>query len=221
MTKRRTKRMRGRAIAWASVALALAGAFATSCTPGSEITAAESDLVATLYDKAFDFGGVQSYAMPDSILHVTGDTDNGNSTLLSRDHDAEILAKVASELDALGWTRRTDPNNADVIVLLAATASVQLSAYTPWYGYWDWYYPYQPGWSWYYPYPVLDYDYTLGTLAILMSDPASADPGSDTYSVRWVAAINGVLDDSDASKQQRVSNAVAQAFDQSPYLAGR
>jgi len=197
-----------------------AAALMASCTPGSEITAAESDVVATFYDRAFDFGAIQSYALPDSIVHLTGDTDDADSPLLSRDYDDEIIAAIAAELDALGWTRVTDPGTADVVVLVGATASAELSSYAPWYGYWGWYYPYPAGWGWYYPYPVVSYDYTVGTLAILMTDLDSADPNTETYEVSWVAAINGVLDDSTADKQARISRGIAQAFDQSPYLSG-
>jgi hypothetical protein len=195
-------------------------ALVASCTPGSEITAAESDVVATLYDRAFDFGAIQSYALPDSVVHLTGDPDDADSPLLSRDYDDEIIAKIAGELDALGWTRVADPSTVDVVVLVGATASVELSSYTPWYGYWGWYYPYPAGWGWYYPYPVVSYDYTIGTLAILMTDPGSTNPNTETYEVSWVAAINGVLDDTTADKQARVSRGIAQAFEQSPYLSG-
>jgi hypothetical protein len=201
------------------VAVVLAGAMA-SCMPGSEITAAESDVVATLYDNAYDFGSVQSYALADSIVHFTGDTGNADSPLLSRDFDDEIIAMIAGELDALGWARVADPNTADVIVLLGATATVEVSTYTPWYGYWGWYYPYPPAWGWYYPYPVVSYEYTLGTLAILLTDADSANSSTQTYEVSWVAAINGVLDDTTADKQARLSRGIARAFDQSPYLSG-
>jgi hypothetical protein len=34
----------------------------------------------------------------------------------------------------------------------------------------------------------------------------------------WVAAINGLLDGTDASKVARINNTIDQAFDQSPYL---
>jgi len=191
-----------------------------SCTPGSEITAAESDIVATLYDGAFDFGAVQSYALADSIVHITGDTGDADSPLLSRDYDDEIIAKIAGELDAMGWTRVTDPSTSDMVVLVAATARVDLSSYTPWYGYWGWYYPYPGGWGWYYPYPVVSYNYTIGTLVILLTDPDSANPNTETYEVPWVAAINGVLDDAVTDKQSRISRGITQAFDQSPYLSG-
>jgi Domain of unknown function (DUF4136) len=201
-------------------AAALAVAVLTaSCTPGSEITAAESDVVATLYDGAFDFGAIQSYALPDSIIHITGDTDDADSPLLSRAYDDEIIARIAGELDAMGWTRVTDPSTADVVVLVGATARVDLASYSPWYGYWGWYYPYPGGWSWYYPYPVVSYNYTIGTLVILMTDLDSANPNTETYEVPWVAAINGVLDDDTADKQSRISRGIAQAFDQSPYLS--
>jgi len=201
----------------ALVALALFPAL-MSCTPGTDISAEESDAVATLYDTNFGFGTVTSYALADSIVHFTGIGDP-DSPRLSRDFDDEILAEVASQLSALGWTRRTDPTLADVVVLVGARARIDTS-YLSWYGYWGWYYPYAPTWSWYYPYPVVTYNYTVGTLAILMTDVASADPATQTYTVRWVAAINGVMDDQQADVRARALDGVQQAFAQSPYLRG-
>lgn len=214
----------------ALLAAVLAGGLTAACTPGNDITAAEADVVATLFDDTFDFGSVSTYAMPDSIVHLTGDPDEADSELLTRDFDAQILAQMAENLDALGWTRLpaspADPNNPpDVFVLLAATATANFSMYYyPWYPYWCWYYPgwgYGGGWGWYYPsYPTVTYAYTLGTLAVTLFDPEGAVTADELMPVRWVAAINGVLDDTAASKQQRITRAIDQAFDQSPYLSG-
>jgi len=207
----RQLKLRGSVRAWAlaGVIAGLGLVAGLSCTPGSEITASESDVVATTHDKAFDFGAVTTYALSDSIVHIT----DGASDLLSRNYDAQILNLVTDNLDALGWTAVVDPGTADVVVLISATATANFSYY---YSYWGWYYPgYCPGCYW--GYPTATYSYTTGTLLIQMFHPEDTDT---KVAGLWIAALNGVLDDSAANKQTRLTRGINQAFDQSPYLAG-
>ena len=208
---RSTFRSSLRAWALAGVVAGLGLAAGLGCTPGSEITAAESDVVATMRDQNFDFGTVATYALSDSIVHITD--DGSDSPLLSRDYDDLILTQVTSQLDALGWTSVIDPATADVVVLISATATANFSYY---YSSWGWYYPgYCPGCYWYYPTPT--YSYTSGTLLIQMLHAESTDA---KVTARWLAALNGILDDTAANKQTRLTRGINQAFDQSPYLAG-
>ena len=207
----RQLKLRGSVRAWAlaGVIAGLGLVAGLSCTPGSEITASESDVVATTHDKAFDFGAVTTYALSDSIVHIT----DGASDLLSRNYDAQILSLVTDNLDALGWAAVVDPSTADVVVLISATATANFSYY---YSYWGWYYPgYCPGCYW--GYPTATYSYTTGTLLIQMFHPEDTDT---KVAGLWIAALNGVLDDSAANKQTRLTRGINQAFDQSPYLAG-
>jgi hypothetical protein len=205
--------LRGSVRAWAltGVLAGLGLAAGLSCTPGSEITASESDIVATTHDKTFDFGAVTTYALADTIVHLTD--DGSDSPLISRDFDDLVLSQVASRLDKLGWTSVVDPGTADVVVVISATATANFSYY---YSYWGWYYPgYCPGCYW--GYPTATYSYTTGTLLIQMFHPENTDTKVGGL---WIAALNGVLDDSAANKQTRLTQGINQAFDQSPYLAG-
>jgi len=74
----------------------------TGCTPGSEITVAEADVVATMHDPNFDFGAVQTYALADTIVHVTGDPSEPDSPLLSRDRPGGRRSRSRSASDWRG-----------------------------------------------------------------------------------------------------------------------
>ncbi len=140
--------------------------------------------------------------MPDSVIHIEDEED------LSRLFDQEILARVAANLEQLGYVR-VDSAQADVHVFNLATSTeyVGSSCYPP---YWDYWYGYPPGWGW--CYPVVS-SYTTGTLLTVMIDSGQPD---DTPAV-WLAASNGLLSSSEGTSA-RIRKNINQAFAQSPYL---
>lgn len=203
--------------AWIAVAsVAVLG----SCYPGDQLTVDESDVVVTLFDGSEDFASKQSYAMPDSIIHLVAE---GAQDRISRDFDAEILAQVASNMNGIGFTRQTDPALADVIMLVAVTAQNEVG-YTgyPWGGSWGWYYPYPPGWGWgWYPWyggGSTLYTYRVGTVFMQMLDPARADSTEAKVPTVWIGALNGLVEGTQAEIEDRVVGGINQAFAQSPYL---
>lgn len=203
----------------ATAALVAGGVVA--CYPGSISDIGEADLVLTAYDTAYDFADAATYFMPDTIIRV----GEGDESDIDRSYDAAILAKVASELASLGYTRLSDTSGTapDVFVALGANSST----YNWWIGgggcYWCWY-PGYPGWGpgWggyppYYPwYPVYGGSYSTGSLAIVMVD-ASPAVGGEVNGL-WGAVINGLLSSKTESTAARAAQLIEQAFDQSPYL---
>ena len=177
------------------------------------------DVVGTFYDKTYDFSQVNTYFMPDSIVH---------SSDLSGQYDAQVLAKVVDELNALGWTRLFPGGNdtADITMLIGATSSTQTVAYyNDWWSYWGWYggwgyypsYGYGSGWGYYYPsYTTSYYTYTTGSLILTLTDPRTGNTGTQELPVQWLCVINGLLDGSNISG--RINTGIDQAFTQSPYL---
>ena len=76
-----------------------------ACYPGEISSVVQTDLVTTVYDVDAAWGTFQTYAMPDTIIHLT-DPDNPEDTLpVSRDCDADILNEVADQMAAIGYTR--------------------------------------------------------------------------------------------------------------------
>jgi hypothetical protein len=188
-----------------------------ACTPGSDITAAESDVVVTAYDNQFNFGSVKYYAMPDSMFQITSDPDESKTSDLPYQTQLQIMNLVEQNFTARGY-ERVDTNATpapDFVVILAEQKVTNYNLYSyypwyPWYGYW-WYYP---------PTVGVSYAFTLGTLFIQMGEvEANPDPDqASTKTAYWYAAMNGILDDTQANLEARFTDSINQAFTQSPYL---
>ena len=202
----------------AAVTMSILGVL-VSCYPGDQLTTEEADVVVTLFDDQTDFATLTSYAMPDTIIHLVADSSSDD---LRRDFDDEILAQVASEMAAKGFTRESDPNNADAFMLVAATTREQVG-YTgyPWGGMWGWYLPYPPGWGWgWYPWyggAGTIYTYRSGTIFMQLLDPAQADSTEEKIPTVWIGAVNGLVQGN--TIEERIADGIRQAFAQSPYLA--
>ncbi len=177
-----------------------------SCYPGDEITAADTDIVATFFDKEADFSTKLTFSIPDEIIRID---ENGDPINDPGVNDQLALNRIKSNLVQAGFTEITDPdsitNVPDVLVIAFANQSTWVSGgcYSSWY---SWYYPYY-GWC----YPVY-YTYDIGTLLIVMIDP------SENRNALWVAALNGILEDTNAGIADRLTDGIDQAFIQSPYL---
>ncbi len=192
-----------------------------SCTPSSPEYVSDYDVVYTNNDKNYDFSQVNTYFLPDSVVHIVPEGETPDHRF-----DAQILQSLKSNLDALGWTRLSPegPDKADVVIM--ATASEQAygscAAYC-WYCDWGWYpgwgyYPpsWGPGWGWGYPGDIVCTSYSTGTVFVSITEPDEAR--SDTLPVVWVGILNGLLEGSDANINGRISKNIDQMFIQSPYL---
>jgi hypothetical protein len=192
----------------------LAAAIFISCYPGDELTVSDTDTVVTLFDKNAVFAGDSTYAMPDTVLHLVAEGERDD---ISRAYDSTLLSDIADNMAKLGYARVTDPAAADVHILTAVSVRDYTGyAYTGgWWNYWYGYYP--PYWGWYPYYPTgVTYEYSIGTVFILMMDPHKTTADDKPVPPIWIAALNGLADKSTNSK--RISNGINQAFAQSKYL---
>ena len=197
-----------------------------SCYPGDVTNVQQLDVVVTSHDDTVSFSSFSTYAVLDSVVHIDLE-DNVNDSLLNRDNDALILARVRAGIEGMGYVEELDPlNNTPDVLLLVGALAVTKTAYSS-YGWWPWFgWGYSPGWrccepgyGWGYPWaPVRTVSYAVGTLLITMMDPSRPSLGFDTAPVLWVAGINGLLEGSTSSIVTRITTTIDQAFDQSPYL---
>ena len=193
----------------------LAAAILISCYPGDELTVGETDTVVTVFDKNADFTTDSTYAMPDEVLHLVAEGERDD---ISRAYDASILSDIADNMAKLGYTRVSDPADADVHVLPAVSVR-DYTGYAYYGGWWSsWYGYYPPSWGWYPYYPAygVSYEYSIGTLFILMMDPHKTTADDKPVPPIWIGAINGLADKSTNAK--RIENGINQAFEQSKYL---
>ncbi len=146
--------------------------------------------------------------MPDKIVKVTGNLAEGEEPeFVQEPYNSQMLNRIETNMAALGWTKVTDPEDADLALMPAVWTNTTV---VYWYDYWCWYYYYYCGWGYYYPYYS---SYTTGTMvmALVASGEGYVEPSGV-----WGAAINGLL--SGYSDVSRINSAIDQAFEQSPYL---
>lgn len=186
-----------------------------ACYPkGPEFTD-DYDLVATSYDPAFDFSSLTTYALPDSVVKITGNLlEDDEIRFVSPVYNAAIISSLRENLNKLGWTEVRKFQNPDVIILPSACENTTVYYYD--YYYWDWWYPYSY-WNWYYPYSVYAGSYSTGSLLIQMTQPEGRT-AADNIPVIWVSVVNGLLEGSTTSIGERINRSIDQAFAQSPYL---
>jgi len=205
----------------------------TACYPGGAEYTSDTDIVITDYDEEYNFNSISTYFLSDSINHIVEEGDTPDRSM-----DAFILSELERNFDALGWERLAPQDSVnpgpepDVSVVVSAIEVQNYNYwYMPWYGGWGWgwywkstnestYWGY-PGYGWYPPYYGGGYytSYTTGTVAWNLFDPKLVDEDNEDIYVQWIGAINGLLGSSKSTTQTRVTNAINQAFRQSPYLS--
>jgi hypothetical protein len=184
--------------------------FLISCYPEGPEYTEDLDIVYTNYDTEYNFSGSGTYSMPDRIVKITGDLIEGKDPeFVKEPYATQMLQTMEENMSDLGWTRTEDPANADIVLFPAVWTNTTIYY---WYDYWCWYYPYYCGWGWGWYYPSVS-SLTTGTLVMTMI----ADGDEYVEPVRvWTAAANGIV--SGAYNTTRVTRAIDQAFEQSPYL---
>jgi hypothetical protein len=214
--------MRNKLYLWSAL---LTFTLIASCYPkGAEYTE-ELDLVATNYDQSYDFKSKHTYAIPDSVIKITGDAfedpdGNGKPDFVASSYSIAIINQIKQDMQANGWTLVNKNNNPDVILLAAAMTTTNIYYYYDW-SYWGWYYPgFYPGWGWYYPgyYPPYVTGYRSGSVLIQMTNNVPHPVAGENISVVWNAILNGLAEGSTASITTRIQSGINQAFAQSPYL---
>lgn len=197
--------------------LALPTTLLLGCYPSGPEYVEDIDVVYTTHDEAYDFSTKNTYAMPDQIVVDVEIEDGVTTPVFMKDVLADpILAAIEDKMSEYGWTRETEnPENADIILTPAAIKST-----TYFYSYWyDWWYGgwYGGYWGWYYPPYYTVSSYTTGSMIIVMSDPSTAEESPIGQSqTTWISVSNGLF--TGAYDISRVTRAIDQAFEQSPYL---
>jgi hypothetical protein len=201
-----------------SLLLLAAPVLFSGCYPETPDYINEYDLVYTNYSPDFDFQAQNTYALPDSVVIITGDLAEGElPSMVDPYYGNKIIAQIRANMNSYGWTEVEDADSADVVILPSAMKTLNVDAYYYYGGYWGWYYPYY-GYGWYYPgyYPTYT-SYTTGSLIIQMTVPRDLSP-TENVPVPWIGVINGLLEGSDASIADRIETNIDQAFKQSTYL---
>ena len=200
----------------------------TSCYPDYGLSSSDHDVIVTQYAKSTDFSQYKTFAIIDSVFHLTG--DSLDSEYLSRKYDNLIINTITDNMKALGYDQVLNPESPDSVdvVLYVAAQGSKVDQY--YYGGWWGYYPGYPYWGWgggysssyYWGYPgypgyVGTTTYYVGTIFINYVNTDSF--GEETVDVEWHAILNGLLNsDSYTVTENRLADRINKAFEQSPYL---
>jgi hypothetical protein len=194
-----------------------------ACYPKGADYIEELDIVVTNFSSDYNFAAAKTYAMPDSVIKITGEafTDpdgDGKPQFVGSDYSAAILGAIKQNMTAYGWTQVNKNANPDVVLLPSSMTTTNIYYYYDWW-YWDWWYGGWYGWGWYYPgyYPPYVTGYRSGSVLINMVDSKAASGGTvENIPVLWTAIFNGLAEGSNITA--RIQTNITKAFTQSPYL---
>jgi hypothetical protein len=192
----------------------------------------DDNIVFTGHAKESDFKNFRTFAV-DPVVHVA--TLNVDNSVDTSDADAklsdEVIGRLVERMESRGFMQVNATEFPDLGVTVTAISGTQVGAVTG--GYWSGYYASYwgfPGYSYYYPYNQY-YTYQTGSLVIDMADlargrslleQASSEPddvGPGGLAVVWaMVAYKAYTPDDAASKINSATEAIDQAFEQSPYL---
>ena len=200
-----------------------------SCNTNSGLAVDDYDVVITFYDDLASFSTIRQYRMPDSVI-VIFDSTSSSAGSVTHQYDRLILNEVEKQFDKIDYTRdfSSSQNSPDVFVLVSAVVSDRYKATRDYdlYEYWSWYtgWTINPNWGsgWSVSYPWqrrgITYNYSIGTLIIMMLDARDLNGTEKTIPNIWSGVINGLLVTDPASAQFRILDNISQCFVQSSYL---
>jgi len=197
--------------------LLLAALLFTGCYPETPDYIEEYDLIYTDRSPTFDFQAATTYSIPDSVVLITGNLDDGElPEMVNAQYGDLIIQQIRDNMDSRGWTEVAATAEPDVVILPAVNKTTNVDIYYSYGGYWGWYYPYYGyGYGGYYPTYATSYE--TGTLYMQMNDPSDVS-GTGSVPIVWMGVINGLVEGSQASINERVLTDIDQAFAQSEYL---
>lgn len=195
----------------------------TSCEKEPDLDKVQNDYVVyTQYDKNANFSKGNTFYVPDSVL-VIGDKAQ-NETYLDAGIGDFIINAYTTQMQSKGYTRVADKSEATYGLQLSYIESTYYFASNN-----NWWYDYPYYWSpsywwpwvngrWYYPYQFI-YSYTSGSLLCEMIDITSVSPSTTNANptVIWNNYITNVASFT-KNDEGKLTNAINQAFKQSPYL---
>jgi hypothetical protein len=195
-----------------SLTAIISGLFLWGCYPNGPSYTQDLDIVITHHNPDYNFVAKGTYAMPDKVVKITGNLQEGDlPEYIPAVNATVILGAIDANMQSLGWTKVALDASPDLLMAPAAWETTTIYYYYDyWYWWWGGYYPSYP----YYP-PVYSYSYTTGSLLMTMSDPNEVS-GNGNPIQQWSGVLNGILNEK--FDNARVTNLINQAFDQSPYL---
>ncbi|HTI65130.1 MAG TPA: DUF4136 domain-containing protein [Gemmatimonadaceae bacterium] len=222
-----------RPVAWRTTALAVGLGMLTGIAACGDKLEVLSPLpvgsVTTFHDSSFNFTTLNTFAMPDTVVHLAPLT--GTPLEVTRQFDQVALDQVRQNLLARGYVEDTIPGTmATFVVLVGATATTNYNAFVgyPWFNLWGFW----PGWneftqgnfdtSWTIVYPwfgvVGTTAYDRGTLIVDLIPTLQVNPLDKSIKSAWAGVATAAVLDQNSITSSTVQAAIDQMFALSPYL---
>lgn len=184
-----------------------------NCYPDGAEFYEDTDITFTSFEPDFDFQSRSTYALPDKIV-IDLEIKNGDTTFvfMNDKYAIPILEAIDRNMEDFGWDKVNINQNPDMVLTPGAKRNTTVM-YSYWYSWW--YGSFYPGWGWYYPPYFTVSTYTTGSIIIIMADPNIENP-INLSRAAWTMVGNGLL--SGSGDIDRATDAIDQAFIQSPYL---
>jgi hypothetical protein len=180
-----------------------------SCYPGRGTETTTYDSVVTVRDTNAVFNTATTFALADSVIHLItpGEPDD-----ITRLYDQQILDRVRLNLTQAGYIEMATPATADLNVVVLVTSGTFTGYYWDyWCSYYGWWYG---AWGCYYPPYWYTYEFDVAALLIGMADNRQIQ--NNRAPMIWFAGATGLM--GTGATAQRITDAIDQAFDQSPYI---
>ena len=187
--------------------------------------------VTTFADSSFDFTTLHTFALADTVAHLTNVGVNPVATTTA--FDQTILSQVRADLLARGYTEIAEPSatRPDFVVLTGVSASDNYNAFitSNWFTYWGtspvWTWlpnGVDPSWTIIYPWfnPGSVVTFQRSTLIVtIVPTTAQVNPLIAQKEIRavWAGVATSLLGQENIT-QTNVQNAINIMFQQSPYL---
>ena len=210
-----------------AVASMLGIALLVGCVGDPIVSVPTNGVVMTFNDGSVDFGALTTFAMPDTIVHIS---PSGSPLAISRQYDSLALTRVRQDLLARGYTEIGDSVKVppSFIVLVGATATTNYQPWMPcqWYSTWGFY----SGWDWYppgftsdwlmlFPWSVVFGSMVVdrGTIVVTLVPTSSVNQISRSVKSAWAGLATAALDEVPVTSDG-VRSAIDEMFRQSPFL---
>lgn len=183
--------------------------------------------VTTFFDPSFNFTALRTFAMPDTVMHLSPVI--GTPTPVSRQNDNTVLNQVRQNFLARGYTEITNPRSVrpDFMVLVGATAVQNHVAFVSysWFSTWGFYEgwnsvssAFDQTWGIIYPWASVSgvRSYERGTIIVDLIPVLMVQPLDRSIRAAWSGVAAAILNGS--VPPSAIDNAIDEMFRQSPYL---
>jgi hypothetical protein len=186
----------------------------TACRKTPDLSSLQNQqVVVTDRDLQANYGGFVSYHISDTVRIVAS---NPNDSIFVGPGAKQLVDAVKANMNSRGYTFVSKGGNPELGLNLVVIKDVERSTICS--GWWGggWGYPWW-GYGYYYPW-CGSYTYSVGTSMLTMFDLKNAGSNQNLRAIWGMTAFGVFSTSNDATNISLTTNAINQAFSQSPYI---